>query len=778
MSDYHGLHRGSITDINDPEHRGRVRMLVPTVLGQAASGWAEPVLPAAEEVNWVVGDRAWMMFEGGDINRPVYLSRMEVKSGDIAPGAIKIEDIAPGIVAPDAPPVTSPTLTVVGLTDSFLLRTETVVQSTHLRYQVSTDETTWTDLPDMPVYNTIVVVKNLPNGDPFLLGVDYFFRVVAGNVVGDAEVSGEVTRQLDSSAVAQVATELIAARIEAGFLLVGEINVGGDNFVLAPPAAVIDPDDPLTHGGLFIRLTNGGLIHLPADGSDATITAHISAQSLDVLDGATINGDSLLTGRIGVGVTIEDPLEAPAVTSAYVSLQTNVSNVRGICRNVTGDGWVVYGGANPNLYEIADDGMVMRVGDVPGYLETAFGVTRVGSNYYRFNGLSTEVFNSDLERVGFLSLNPSPQTRMFGRRTIGTDGTNLLIAFEGATPYDHGVTDWSGDVVLRKYNPSTGNQVGVDIVVPSVGTIGGVYYGPADYGNDRWVLHPTGGNPLVYNAVGVRQSGDEWPRPAGQQVRGMWWDGSNFWVVNNAGLVRRLEELGTGAGIFWSYAFVDGDTHTTGPAPRRLFFATKRSLTRVTATKSPPQVGSPDTHAANRVQILATGSVLPGNLRLQGGPLAVGDLTATFSSVSSSGSEPVNNWDEVFISGAIYSKGLDAGDEPWWSLSGDGNVGHDTGDLAATGSYAGTVRLVRFGKIVYVSGNVTRASGGSDSGWYDTGVLVPEGLRPGADHYFSASPFFGTTDNYRFRVLSVGTLEVQRTADSAQIMSLDALWMI
>jgi hypothetical protein len=100
MPEYTGFYRAAVYDINDPERRGRLRLLVPSVLGDAPSGWAEPALETAADPVWKSGDRAFAIFEGGDINKPVYISRMEVQRGDIAPGAIGPEEIDPEAVPP------------------------------------------------------------------------------------------------------------------------------------------------------------------------------------------------------------------------------------------------------------------------------------------------------------------------------------------------------------------------------------------------------------------------------------------------------------------------------------------------------------------------------------------------------------------------------------------------------------------------------------------------------------------------------------------------------
>ena len=42
---YWGKYRGNVTDCDDPEMRGRIKVTVPSVLGDSESQWAEAVFP-------------------------------------------------------------------------------------------------------------------------------------------------------------------------------------------------------------------------------------------------------------------------------------------------------------------------------------------------------------------------------------------------------------------------------------------------------------------------------------------------------------------------------------------------------------------------------------------------------------------------------------------------------------------------------------------------------------------------------------------------------------
>lgn len=85
-----GLFCGLVEDDKDPMRRGRLRLLVPALLGDQVSGWAEACVPYIEGQN--VGTcvtppmtrdrdgnpttRVWVTFRGGDVRFPVWLGTM------------------------------------------------------------------------------------------------------------------------------------------------------------------------------------------------------------------------------------------------------------------------------------------------------------------------------------------------------------------------------------------------------------------------------------------------------------------------------------------------------------------------------------------------------------------------------------------------------------------------------------------------------------------------------------------------------------------------------
>jgi phage baseplate assembly protein gpV len=75
---FHGKYRGVVTDNDDPDNLGRVRVTVPRLLGDAEIGWALPAFAyggAGEQGLFAVPDvgaGVWVEFEGGDLSYPIW----------------------------------------------------------------------------------------------------------------------------------------------------------------------------------------------------------------------------------------------------------------------------------------------------------------------------------------------------------------------------------------------------------------------------------------------------------------------------------------------------------------------------------------------------------------------------------------------------------------------------------------------------------------------------------------------------------------------------------
>ena len=76
---YYGLYQGVVTNIKDPEKRGRIKVKCPEVLGaDTESAWCDPLVPIAYDNGGdfclpAKNEMVWLQFIAGDANRPVYL---------------------------------------------------------------------------------------------------------------------------------------------------------------------------------------------------------------------------------------------------------------------------------------------------------------------------------------------------------------------------------------------------------------------------------------------------------------------------------------------------------------------------------------------------------------------------------------------------------------------------------------------------------------------------------------------------------------------------------
>ena len=93
----YGKYRAFVADNKDPEKLGRLRLIIPTVLGASETGWALPCFPfgGGKSYGWfAVPDneaQVWAEFEEGDINRPIWTGVFWQNDTDIPKEAAKEE---------------------------------------------------------------------------------------------------------------------------------------------------------------------------------------------------------------------------------------------------------------------------------------------------------------------------------------------------------------------------------------------------------------------------------------------------------------------------------------------------------------------------------------------------------------------------------------------------------------------------------------------------------------------------------------------------------------
>lgn len=85
---YYGKYRGIVVDNADPEQLGRLKVKVPSVLGnEVVTGWATPCVPYGGEMNQgtlfipEVDAGVWIEFEEGDLEFPIWVGTYWSKPG-------------------------------------------------------------------------------------------------------------------------------------------------------------------------------------------------------------------------------------------------------------------------------------------------------------------------------------------------------------------------------------------------------------------------------------------------------------------------------------------------------------------------------------------------------------------------------------------------------------------------------------------------------------------------------------------------------------------------
>jgi uncharacterized protein involved in type VI secretion and phage assembly len=85
----YGKYRGVVSDNQDPNQRGRVKVSVASVLGDQHSDWALPCFPfgGGAGYGWFavppVNAQVWVEFEEGDIHRPIWTGTFHQQGSDV-----------------------------------------------------------------------------------------------------------------------------------------------------------------------------------------------------------------------------------------------------------------------------------------------------------------------------------------------------------------------------------------------------------------------------------------------------------------------------------------------------------------------------------------------------------------------------------------------------------------------------------------------------------------------------------------------------------------------
>lgn len=652
MPSYDGMYRGSVADIDDPAGKGRLRVLVPQVLGEAASAWAEPTLPTTKN-QYSINDRVWVTFEGGNVNRPTFQARLLSGTDDLAPGAELGDSEEP----------TSPVPITQGLPNSIFVRVEGVSKNTSIAYHVSADPTAGlTFVPDGTTLivndvRTSLMVTQLPDGAALAPDTEYYFKTVASNNLGTADPSDGVVGKLDLDLV----ETQVMGTVAAGFGLFGEITVGANIRINSVEGIVITLPD--------------GEIRLPTDGAtDARITAHTVAQSLTVEDNANLYQLTRVFGKFELRNGIPNPTVKAGASLAWDHINTEFTD------SLIGDSfwglspspfnsapWVlsavdffggtlrefstVTGAKDPFIFpdfgsEFTPRGGVTLLG---GFIYLLGHDSSRGDDWYVFKYSSDGLFT----KLGEFLVNPSTFTY---NPTLTNDGTNLVIGRIRSTDNKACWKVWTPSGTL------VGSEVVTNIVWPNASGLRGMYIGLGDFGDSNVHVVLAGSNTVrVTNTSGTEQTSFKWD-PVGT-TRGLMFDGTNFITIDSEAKIWKYTNVTTTQTVNIGYTWWDqvGTTHESMISPLTSFSWVARAKLFVSVPPAPEvaAVGS-DLANAHRVYI-GVGSPQ----RLQAG-LAIGTTFLVLTSLNTVAATPPgsNGFDSVastagqLVSGAKNGSGV------------------------------------------------------------------------------------------------------------------------
>jgi hypothetical protein len=78
---YFGLYSARVEDNHDPKGHGRLQLAAPQLFEPNETVWAKPLLPYGFFFIPEIGDLAWMQFEGGELDNPVWIGAQIVRGG-------------------------------------------------------------------------------------------------------------------------------------------------------------------------------------------------------------------------------------------------------------------------------------------------------------------------------------------------------------------------------------------------------------------------------------------------------------------------------------------------------------------------------------------------------------------------------------------------------------------------------------------------------------------------------------------------------------------------
>ncbi len=504
-------------------------------------------------------------------------------------------DLVEVFLPPATAPEVSPALTITGLSESIFIEAELMRPEDLVVYHMSTVEgftpTADTALNE-PTRSNVFIVNALPDGTQIDPEVTYYFAAVAGNAQGDAAPSAVTSGKIDPT----VANALTTAVLRAGFALVGALRVG---------LIEITPDK-----GIVIPQPGGGTITLPANGTEALITAGIVAYKFTLEGDGAFLGLNKVSGKFRLENGVTNPANQPTLGLTNPRVVTPLAIdpyrdlVTGLVRRTAG--WVVTrigsNGRGGRVYRLSDDG-----------LTTTGEAALTSDNNWSPDGGITII---DDVVYGLGRRNLAGQTRRWEIRTINifTGLTNFVAAVASEDSYDrlpsigrnaegtrlyiagHEPADSAAIYSVRPFS-LTGAFIQNEFDAVNFGSSAGpirdlAYFeaGSFDTGTSSYAMGFRSGETRLWNRSLSRITG-AWSNAIGASgARAGAWDGIRFRTIDTEGSIFTYSAVGTYRTLDVAYAWHDPlgpNVHTTMVSPPRQIVVPARAYLTVEADPAP-----------------------------------------------------------------------------------------------------------------------------------------------------------------------------------------------
>lgn len=330
-----------------------------------------------------------------------------------------------------------------------------------------------------------------------------------------------------------------------------------------------------------------------------------------------------------------DPTIPPGLVSGWDQIDIGMSpynghGIGGMTTSYAADEWVVavtFDTGDPDLwwqYKLVgvnkNTGAMTRESAPFGRYESAIcgivayaGYFIVMRSYSRvpgsFDGWFIDYWSSNFDyiRSTFVNNLPTNIKPAFGFNYIEN---NFMCSYaDGANSVNNFYTDLSAGASINV------SSVSVINTFANIGNsaMGYVARGNFDYGDGRIIYGISGNNMFVCTLYGDRMGdGQKFRRADDAWVSGGTWDGSNFYTINNVGVISKYSALKDGyegpakVTYTWYDDNVLGGTHETKPSPVGNGNIVRRAFNRVTTPQPPEAWNVFSNDAAKKVRVYLT----------------------------------------------------------------------------------------------------------------------------------------------------------------------------